>query len=81
MLSLLLSIVALGAHRLIPSGYSAAGSHAPLTLRILASFITGETGFYWGHRWSQEISILRSLHAVHHSAEHIDFLVNIKAIH
>ncbi len=81
MLNLPLSTVALGAHRLIPSGYSAAGGHAPLALRLLASFITGEIGFYWGHRCSHEISTLWSLHALHHSAEHIDFLVNTKAMH
>ena len=38
-----------------------------------------EAGSYWGHRWSHEIPFLWRFHAVHHSAEHIDWLVNTRA--
>jgi sterol desaturase/sphingolipid hydroxylase (fatty acid hydroxylase superfamily) len=39
----------------------------------------GEIGFYWGHRWSHEWPWLWRFHAVHHSATHLNFLVNTRA--
>ena len=51
-------------------------THWPLWLRIVTALIVGEVGFYWGHRWSHEIPLLWRFHAVHHSAEHMDWLVN-----
>jgi sterol desaturase/sphingolipid hydroxylase (fatty acid hydroxylase superfamily) len=41
--------------------------------------VVGEVGFYWGHSWRHEIPLLWRFHAVHHSAEHINFLVNTRA--
>ena len=39
----------------------------------------GEIGYYWGHRLSHEIPFLWRFHSIHHSAEHVDFLVNTRA--
>src|SRR5580700_8255299 len=40
---------------------------------------SSEIGGYWGHRWSHEIPFLWRFHAIHHSAEEIDWLVTVKA--
>jgi len=41
--------------------------------------VVGEIGYYWGHRWSHEIPLLWRFHAVHHSAEELDYLVSTRA--
>ena len=43
---------------------------------MLAALVVGEIGAYWGHRWSHEIPFLWRFHAIHHSAEEIDWLVS-----
>jgi sterol desaturase/sphingolipid hydroxylase (fatty acid hydroxylase superfamily) len=46
---------------------------------MVAAMIVGEIGFYLGHRWSHEFPLLWRFHAVHHSATHVNFLVNTRA--
>ncbi|MBV8914734.1 MAG: sterol desaturase family protein, partial [Acetobacteraceae bacterium] len=67
------------ARDLLPGGYLAAVAGLPLWLRIAAALVVAEVGSYWGHRWSHEIPFLWRFHAVHHSAQHIDYLVNTRA--
>lgn len=79
LLSFPLASVAWAVHRFIPSGFTSAIAAWPMGLRIVASLIVGEIGFYWGHRWTHEIPLLWRFHAIHHSAEHVDFLVSTRA--
>jgi sterol desaturase/sphingolipid hydroxylase (fatty acid hydroxylase superfamily) len=66
-------------HFLVPGGLYARVAAMPLWTRFGASMIVGEIGFYWGHRWSHEIPFLWRFHAIHHSAEEMDWLVNTRA--
>jgi sterol desaturase/sphingolipid hydroxylase (fatty acid hydroxylase superfamily) len=74
-----LAVLAWGVHRVIPVGFIAMVSGMPVWARLSAAMVVGEIGFYWGHRWSHEIPFLWRFHAVHHSAEDVDFLVSTRA--
>jgi sterol desaturase/sphingolipid hydroxylase (fatty acid hydroxylase superfamily) len=79
LLILPLSLVAAGIHRFAPAGYYQWAATLPLGVRIVGALIVGEIGSYWAHRWSHESAFLWRFHAVHHSAEEIDWLVNSRA--
>lgn len=79
LLLLPLSAMAAGFHQLVPGGYYAWIASAPLLLRIAGAMVVGEIGTYWGHRWSHQIPFLWRFHAIHHSAEEMDWLVNSRA--
>jgi sterol desaturase/sphingolipid hydroxylase (fatty acid hydroxylase superfamily) len=74
-----LSLLAWCAHRAMPGGLYAATAHLPMGMRLAAALVVGEIGYYWGHRWMHEIPVLWRFHAIHHSAEEMDFLVNTRA--
>ena len=73
------ALLAWAVHALLPQNLTGAAAALPLWARMSLAMVVGEFGFYWGHRWSHESPLLWRFHAVHHSAEHIGFLVNTRA--
>ena len=71
-----LGLVAWTAHRIVSAGFYATLAALPVWSRALLALVVGEVGYYWGHRLSHEIPFLWRFHAVHHSAEQMDFLVS-----
>jgi sterol desaturase/sphingolipid hydroxylase (fatty acid hydroxylase superfamily) len=74
-----LTAIAGAMHHFVPSRLYLSVAAVPLWMRLPAAMVVGEVGVYWGHRWSHEIPLLWRFHAIHHSAEEIDWLVNVRA--
>ncbi|MBU6276965.1 MAG: sterol desaturase family protein [Planctomycetes bacterium] len=51
----------------------------PLWLKLPVALVVNDIGAYWVHRWMHHSPFLWRFHAVHHSAEHLDWLVNTRA--
>ena len=73
-MSVPLAVLANLAQRVLPAGFHHSVHELPLWLTISTGLIIADVGSYWGHRLSHEIPFLWRFHAIHHSAEHIDFL-------
>jgi len=79
LLILPMAAIGWGLHFLVPDAVQEHVEAMPLAMRFAASLVVGEFGFYWGHRWCHEIPFLWRFHAIHHSAEEMDWLVNTRA--
>ena len=79
LLILPLSLLAWAAHHAVPGGYLAAVARLPLGVRLAGALVVGEFGYYWGHRWMHMVPALWRFHAIHHAAEHMDWLVNTRS--
>ncbi|MBQ1762203.1 MAG: sterol desaturase family protein [Aquincola sp.] len=79
LLALPLSALAALLHQAVPAAYYQAAAELPLGLRLLLALVVSDLGAYWGHRWAHRWAWWWRLHAVHHSAEQMDWLVNTRA--
>jgi sterol desaturase/sphingolipid hydroxylase (fatty acid hydroxylase superfamily) len=68
-----------GLGRILPHGLFPGLAALPFWPRFGLSLLVAELGFYWGHRWMHSVPWLWPLHAVHHSAEELSWLVNTRA--
>lgn len=75
-LSLPLAALATASRQILPQSYHEWVVALPFWQKMTAAFLLGEIGVYWGHRWSHEVPLLWRFHALHHSASHMDWLVN-----
>jgi sterol desaturase/sphingolipid hydroxylase (fatty acid hydroxylase superfamily) len=62
-----------------PGGYYSALAAWPLWLKLPLMLLVNDIGAYWGHRASHTFPLLWRFHAIHHSAEQLDWLVNTRA--
>ncbi len=74
-----LSIAAYVGYHLIPWRVHHEIALWPIWLSGLAAFVVGDFGFYWGHRWTHRNPLLWRFHSVHHSPEHLYFLISARA--
>ena len=66
-------------HRLDPGGFYSAVGAWPFWLRLFLVLLVSDVGAYWGHRAMHSHRFLWRFHALHHSAEEMDWLVNTRA--
>ncbi|MES9906416.1 MAG: sterol desaturase family protein [Sedimenticola sp.] len=66
-------------HDLVPQWIHAQTAGLPVVGRVVLALIVSDFGAYWAHRWLHEIPFLWRFHAIHHSPEEIDWLVNTRA--
>lgn len=79
LLAFIMAWLALGLGKLIPAEVRHWGATLSLPVRLTVTMIVGEIGYYWGHRWMHQIPWLWRIHAIHHSAEELDWLVSTRA--
>lgn len=58
----------------VPDRVHGAVNRWPIALQLLVVIAVGDLLIYWGHRLQHRVGFLWRFHAVHHSAEHLDWL-------
>jgi sterol desaturase/sphingolipid hydroxylase (fatty acid hydroxylase superfamily) len=59
---------------IVPSAFRQAVASQPWWLQAIEVVILSDFFIYWGHRLQHRVGFLWRFHAVHHSAEHLDWL-------
>lgn len=62
------------ANSVVPPDFRAAVAAQPLWLQAIEVILLSDFCVYWGHRFQHRSPLLWRFHAVHHSAEHLDWL-------
>lgn len=79
LLALPLALLASALNGFDPGGFYSMVAAWPAWVRFLLALVVNDIGAYWGHRASHTFPFLWRFHAVHHSAEELDWLVNTRA--
>ncbi|MBS0660216.1 MAG: sterol desaturase family protein [Verrucomicrobia bacterium] len=58
----------------VPAWFRAAVAEQPWWLQAIEVVLLSDLLIYWGHRLQHRVDFLWRFHAVHHSAEHLDWL-------
>src|SRR5215211_7158945 len=58
----------------VPSHLRSAVAAQPWLLQALEVIVLSDLFVYWGHRFQHRVGFLWRFHAIHHSAEHLDWL-------
>ncbi len=61
---------------LIPTSFRSAVAAQPFWLQVIELIFLSDLFIYWGHRLQHRVGFLWRFHAVHHSAEHLDWLAS-----
>lgn len=62
-----------------PFGFYTVVASWPVWVKLFVALFVNDLGAYWGHRATHAFPLLWRFHSVHHSAEHMDWLVNTRA--
>jgi sterol desaturase/sphingolipid hydroxylase (fatty acid hydroxylase superfamily) len=63
-----------GLDQIIPASFRQAVRRQPWWLQAAEVFVLSDFCVYWGHRLQHRWTFLWRFHAIHHSAEHLDWL-------
>jgi sterol desaturase/sphingolipid hydroxylase (fatty acid hydroxylase superfamily) len=74
-----LAFLGWGLHFLTPAQVYVFSGSLPLWARLGAGLVLGDAAYYWAHRLMHQVPFLWRFHAVHHSAEEMDWLVSSRA--
>jgi sterol desaturase/sphingolipid hydroxylase (fatty acid hydroxylase superfamily) len=74
-----LALVAAGVRAVTPPAYQAAVASLPIGATVAIGLVVAEFGSYFAHRWCHRSPYLWRFHAIHHTPDHLDWLVNTRA--
>ena len=74
-----LALLARASQGVNPGGFYSTVAAWPFWLRMFLVLLVSDIGAYWGHRAMHSHRVLWRFHALHHSAEEMDWLVNTRA--